>query len=229
MNAGDAQLIKAGFFCDPQRCFSGARPALLQGGAIADLTLGCRVDFPRAAGGRGVIVGSRAVVLFLNTAVHKYSRIDSSALALAVSLRKIQAGGRSLPLLYSRPLADGAETAYTAHVDGVFSGMRHADGPFERSQNVWVLLHAPRHGAPPYVVMGRFRYESYIGGALCIVPQEDLVADAHILQRCLERSRAVLPPPRRVPPADDLEEQAARIEQNTPSKAPVVGAKRERE
>lgn len=217
MHRGDAELARARFFCDPQRCFAGEPPCF---GFGKQLTRGCRVEFPRAVGAKGVIVGSRTIVLFINPSVNKYSRIDSSTLALATSLRYIREGEPCMPIMYSRPLAS-EETRYTLLVDEAFKDLAKDGGdPYSRSQNIWVLLYAPKPALPSYIVMGRFKYVSYVGGALCVAPQEHLVADLGVLQRVRARHTHVtlLPPLVPLPVADDLEERADIIETQSESR-----------
>lgn len=210
-------MAKAGLFVNPERCYSGQRPSACGGGGVfGNLRVGCRVSFPRATGAKGVVIGSRTVVLFVNSNCTKYERIDSSPLALATSLRNIHAGDPSLPLMYSRPLADDGtvETAYTSSVDEVFGNLHKAKGPFDRSQNIWVLLYAPTTDEPPYIVMGRFRFESYLGGALCVVPQDELVASQEIFDRvsASARHRSIVAHAPHLKKANDLESQAKRME-----------------
>ena len=65
--------------------------------------------------------------------------------------------------------------------------------------------------------MGRFKYVSYTGGALCVAPQEHLVADLGVFHRVRARHMqshvTLLPPLVPLPVADDLEERALIIEQ----------------
>lgn len=210
MSRGDAELSRARFFVDPERCFSGCKPCF----GMTELRAGARVPFPRCSGSKGVIVGSRCMVLFINSKVKEYSHLDSSATALATSLRRIASGQACMPLLYAKPA--GGDT-YAQQVHRVFSELQQQRGVFERAQNIWVLLYAPNaNGAQPYVVMGRFRFENYIGGCLCLVPQDSLIADMEVYVRVRNKKQTqlVVAPSRAIVVADDLMDQAYAIEQH---------------
>jgi hypothetical protein len=182
-------MTAAGIFLDPERCLSATPPSACCNGVFGNLVPGCRVSFPRTSGSKGVLVGSRNLLLFWNPS-SKYKHSDSSPLAIATNLRNINSGSlNGAALLYSRPLTDNGttETPYTTGVDEVFRSLHKNTEPFDRSQNIWVLLYAPTSIEPPYIVMGRFRYVSYVGGALCIVAQDELVADRESFDRILAK------------------------------------------
>ena len=207
MSRGDAELSRARFFVDPERCFSGCKPCF----GTSELCVGARVPFPRCSGSKGVIVASRCMVLFINSKVKQYSHLDSSAAALATSLRRIANGQACMPLLYAKPA--GGDT-YAQQVHRVFSELQQQRGAFERAANIWVLLYAPTANAQPYVVMGRFRLENYIGGCLCLVPQDSLIADMEVYVRVRSKNQTqiVVAPSRAIVVADDLTDQADAIE-----------------
>ena len=185
---GNDQLqVRGGFHADPDLCFRGQQPMSVWHGARGILVRGCRIFFPNTWTDNRYVSNKRFAVVVL----HRTDSQDRGALAKA--LRQIDRGEAVLP---------GLEIFLHTWEQPKYGDPAHG--------NVWVLLHAPSAGLPPYIVLGRFFGSDCRNGIMTLVPKPNLVDDLESLKEGEAKARRALTmqPMPLLPMAPDLLEQA---------------------
>lgn len=183
----DQLQVRGGFHADPELCFRGQQPMSVWHGARGILVRGCRIFFPNTWTDNRVVKSARFAVVVLHRTESQNRR------ALAEALRQIDRGEAVSPGL---------------EINGC--GW-HIDEDRTIRKNVWVLLHAPSAGLPPYIVLGRFwKIAPSVRGGFKMVQQDSLVDDLELLKQGEAKARRALTmqPMPLLPMAPDLLEQA---------------------